>query len=92
MCLCGSHGKSLCYQLLPFVFNHRRGSGKSAVLVGSPLMVDQVQRSNIRHRIISTYQFSHSMVKGAISCNQVCMQSVLGSLLGAAAERAAHAA
>ena len=44
-------GKSLCYQILPFVFDHKLGligSGmSSAVLVVSPLvslMVDQVQK------------------------------------------------
>ena len=36
-------GKSLRYQLLPFVFDHRRGSGKSTVLVVSPLIALMVE-------------------------------------------------
>ena len=48
-------GKSLCYQILPFVFDHKLGlvcsEKNSAVVVVSPLvslMVDQVQRLRSR--------------------------------------------
>ena len=48
-------GKSLCYQILPFVFDHKLGligsDRNSAVLIISPLislMVDQVQSLRIR--------------------------------------------
>ena len=49
VCLPTGYGKSLCYQTLPFVMDHKLGlvGGSSAVLVVSPLvalMIDQVQR------------------------------------------------
>ena len=51
VCLPTGFGKSICYQSLPFIFDHRlgmvaEGRRQSAVLVVSPLialMVDQVQ-------------------------------------------------
>ena len=46
-------GKSLCYELLPFVFDYRYGKRNSAVIVISPLislMVDQV--SSLRSRSV----------------------------------------
>ena len=55
-------GKSLCYQVLPFVFDHKLGligsGSSSAVLVISPLlslMVDQVQSLRSGKCIIATY-------------------------------------
>ena len=61
VCLPTGFGKSLCYQVLPFVFDHLRGPEKSsAVLVVSPLialMVDQVQslrRRGVKSSVIAS--------------------------------------
>ena len=46
-------GKSLCYEVLPFVFDDKLGKDNSVVIVVSPLislMVDQVQ--NLRRRSV----------------------------------------
>ena len=55
VCLPTGYGKSLCYQALPFVMDHKLGlvgtNRSSAVLVVSPLvalMIDQVQRLKSR--------------------------------------------
>ena len=53
-------GKSLCYELLPFVFDYQYGKHNSAVIVISPLislMVDQVSSlhsRSVRAAIISS--------------------------------------
>ena len=46
-------GKSMCYEVLPFVFDDKLGRRDSLVIVVSPLislMVDQVQ--SLRHRSV----------------------------------------
>ena len=53
-------GKSLCYEVLPFVFDDKFGKDNSVVIVVSPLislMVDQVQslrRRSVRAAIMSS--------------------------------------
>ena len=53
-------GKSLCYEVLPFVFDDKLGKDNSVVIVVSPLislMVDQVQslrRRSVRPAIMSS--------------------------------------
>ena len=53
-------GKSLCYEVLPFVFDDKLGKDNSVVIVVSPLislMVDQVQslrRRSVRAAIMSS--------------------------------------
>ena len=45
------YGKSLCYELLPYVFDHKLDTDRSVVLVVSPLislMIDQVRSLNAR--------------------------------------------
>ena len=52
VCLPTGFGKSLCYQVLPFVIDQKRGSSGSAVIVVSPLvalMEDQVSGLRKRH-------------------------------------------
>ena len=56
MCLPTGYGKSVCYQVLPFLMDHKhnRPEGTSAILVVSPLlalMEDQV--SGLRRRKVS---------------------------------------
>ena len=49
-------GKSICYQALPFVIEHKKGQrGSCAVLVVSPsvsLMIDQVESLRARHQLL----------------------------------------
>ena len=61
-------GKSICYQVLPFLFDHKcglAGGQKKCVIVVSPLislMVDQVKKNDVEAVVISSGSRESSIV------------------------------
>lgn len=77
VCLPTGFGKSLCYQVLPFVMDQKRESSGSAVIVVSPLvalMEDQV--SGLRKRKVNASIITSST---SVSQDNICRDRNLGS-------------
>ena len=75
VCLPTGFGKSLCFQTLPFVFDHKLGfQRKSAVVVVSPLvalMTDQVQslrKKGIDAVVISSDRRGEAVADDFVAC------------------------
>ena len=68
VCLPTGYGKSLCYQILPYIFDYMRGKSSSFVLVVSPLTAlveDQIQLLSKRN-VPATSMTIHKGDKSAI--------------------------